>query len=122
MHGSKLNTFDHALKSLKAKIFLVQEVKQQSVGNIKTEYLKNFQLFELVREEERVAGGGLMIGVDKELKSLQVGKETTRSSACLSWWLYRGQIYGRFVDTARSAGIQQRGKHSSGIISIVRLS
>ena len=40
--------------------------------NVKTEYLKNFQLFKLVREEERVAGGGLMIGVDRELKSMQV--------------------------------------------------
>ena len=29
--GSKLNTFDHALQSLKAKIFFVQEVKQQRV-------------------------------------------------------------------------------------------
>ena len=68
--GSKLATFDHALKSTKAKIFFVQEVKQQSVGNISTEYLKNFQLFELVRKEQRVSGGGLMIGVDKELKAL----------------------------------------------------
>ena len=81
--GSKLNTFDHALQSLKAKIFFVQEVKQQSVGNIKTEYLKNFQLFELVREEERVAGGGLMIGVDKELKSLQV-RQGDDEVECLS--------------------------------------
>ena len=65
--ASKLVTFEHALKSIQPKIFFVQEVKQTSVGNIKTQYLQNFQLFELVRKEERVAGGGLMIGVDKEV-------------------------------------------------------
>ena len=55
-----------------SKIIFVQEVKQQSIVNIATDYLKNFQLFELVRKEQRVSGGGLMIGVDKELKALQV--------------------------------------------------
>ena len=43
--ASKLDSFDYALKSVKAKIFFVQEVKQQHIGNIKTEYLKGFQLF-----------------------------------------------------------------------------
>ena len=70
--ASKLVSFEHALKSLKPKIFFVQEVKQASAGNIKTDYLQNFQLFELVRKEERVAGGGLMIGVDREVQALQV--------------------------------------------------
>ena len=49
--ASKLNSFEYALKSLKAKIFFVQEVKQKCIGNIKTDYLNNFQLFELVRKD-----------------------------------------------------------------------
>ena len=63
--SSKLHTFDHALKNIKARIFFVQEVKQSRIGNINTDHLKNFQLFELVRQEQRVSGGGLMIGVDR---------------------------------------------------------
>ena len=70
--SSKLHTFDHALKNSKARIFFVQEVKQSRIGNINTDHLKNFQLFELVRQEQRVSGGGLMIGVDWDLKALQV--------------------------------------------------
>ena len=70
--ASKLDSFEYALKSLKAKLFFVQEVKQQHVGNTKTDYLKNFQLFELVRTNQQVSGGGLMIGVDNDLKALQV--------------------------------------------------
>ena len=81
--ASKLATFDHALKSTKANIFFVQEVKQQNVGNISTEYLKNFQLFELVRKEQRVSGGSLMIGVNKELKALQV-RQGDDEVECLS--------------------------------------
>ena len=34
--------------------------------------MKNFKLFELVRKNQRVSGGGLMIGVDNDLKALQV--------------------------------------------------
>ena len=68
---------------MKPKIFFVQEVKQASVGNIKTDYLQNFQLFELVRKEERVAGGGLMIGVDREVQALQV-REGNDEVECLT--------------------------------------
>ena len=81
--ASKLATFEYALKSLKAKIFFVQEVKQQNIGNISTDYLKSFQLFELVRKEQRISGGGLMIGVDKELKALQV-RQGDDETECLS--------------------------------------
>ena len=81
--ASKLDTFDHALKSIKAKLFFVQEVKQQSIGTIETEYLRNFQIFELVRGEQRVSGGGLMIGVDKDLQSLQV-RQGDDEVECLS--------------------------------------
>ena len=117
--GSKLNTFDHALRSLRVKIFVVQEVKQQSVENVKTEYLKNFQLFKLVREEERVAGGGLMIGVDRELKSMQV-RQGNDEVECLSVVVAVSGTYIRAVCGYGSAGIQPGGKHSFGIISIVR--
>ena len=57
---------------MKAKILFVQEVKQKNIGNIKTDYLEHFQLFQLVRKDQRVSGGGLMVGVDKELRALQV--------------------------------------------------
>ena len=49
--ASKLHSFDFALKSTTARIFFVQEVKQQTKGNISTDYLKNYQLFELVRRD-----------------------------------------------------------------------
>ena len=81
--ASKLDSFDHALKSLQAKLFFVQEVKQKSVGNIQTEYLSNYQLFELTRKEQRVSGGGLMIGVDRDLQALQV-REGDDEVECLT--------------------------------------
>ena len=81
--ASKLDTFDHAVKSLQAKLFFVQEVKQRSVGNIKTDCLSNYQLFELARTKQRVSGGGLMIGVDNNLQALQV-RQGDDEVECLS--------------------------------------
>ena len=40
--ASKLDTFDHALKSMRAKIFFVQEVKQQKIRNIRTKLITYF--------------------------------------------------------------------------------
>ena len=71
------------MKVHKAKIFFVQEVKEE-ISNLRSKYMKdNFHLFELVRKEQRMAGGGLLIGVDKELVALQV-RQGDDEVECLS--------------------------------------
>lgn len=37
--SSKLDSFEYALKSMKAKLCVVQEVKQQHIGNIKKQII-----------------------------------------------------------------------------------
>ena len=81
--ASKLKSFEYALKANQINIFCVQEVKEE-ISNITSNYLKNnFELFELVRKDQRVAGGGLMVGVDKDLVALQV-RQGDDEVECLS--------------------------------------
>ena len=61
--GSKLMTLKKVLNELKPSVFLLEETKYKDAGRLKFE---NFIIYELVRES-RDGGGGLALGVAKEL-------------------------------------------------------
>ena len=65
---SKLETFENYLKNNKPAAFMLQETKMKRVGQIKTETIKEYIVYELLRKKEKTKGGGLAIGI---LKSLQ---------------------------------------------------
>ena len=63
---SKLESFDKILAETNCSIFFLQETKLRRQGAIKTPNSQNFAIFELIRKQK--TGGGLAIGVVKELK------------------------------------------------------
>ena len=71
--GSKMNTFKKVMRELKPSVFFVEETKFKDAGKLK---IDNFHIYELVREN-RDGGGGLALGVAKELNPVWVreGKE-----------------------------------------------
>ena len=66
--GSKLSTFKKVLSELKPSVFFVEETKFKDAGKLK---IDNFHVYELVREN-RDGGGGLALGVAKELNPVWV--------------------------------------------------
>ena len=69
--GSKMMTFKKVLNELKPSVFLVEETKFKDSGRLK---LENFVVYELVRES-RDGGGGLALGVAKELNPAWVRED-----------------------------------------------
>ena len=66
--GSKLSTFKKVLSELKPAVFFIEETKFKDAGKLK---IDNFFVYELVREN-RDGGGGLALGVAKELNPVWV--------------------------------------------------
>ena len=64
---SKLETFENYLKTETPAVFMLQETKTKKSGKIKTESTKKYIIYELHRKKEKVSGGGLAIGILKEL-------------------------------------------------------
>ena len=64
---SKLDTFENYLNTENPSVFMLQETKTKTAGKIKTETAKKYTIYELHRKKEKVSGGGLAIGVLKEL-------------------------------------------------------
>ena len=64
---SKLESLNDVLKRLNPQIWTLQETKLKSNGNISCEAAKNYQIFYLNRKDS--GGGGLAIGVDREIES-----------------------------------------------------
>lgn len=60
---AKLLTFKKVIHELKPSVFFLEETKFRDCGNWK---LDNYIIYELVRES-RDGGGGLALGVSKEL-------------------------------------------------------
>ena len=54
--------------------FLLEETKLKKQGQINTKWSKNYYIFELLRKEKKICGGGLAIGVKKELEPTWVGE------------------------------------------------
>ena len=61
---SKLTSFKKVVSELKPSVFFIQETKYKEPGRIK---MDNYIIYELVRKS-RDGGGGLAIGVDKDLQ------------------------------------------------------
>ena len=80
---SKLDSFNNVLKRINPHIWTIQETKLKQNENLKGEISQKYQIFYLSRKEAQ--GGGLAIGVDKEIESTLVRKEMIK----LKPWLYR---------------------------------
>ena len=66
----KLESFNDILKRLKPQIWAVQETKLKQNEKINCDAVSNFQIYYLYRQES--GGGGLAIGVDKDIESTLV--------------------------------------------------
>ena len=66
----KLDSLQEILKRLQPQIWAVQETKLKPNEKIKCEAADNFQMFYLYRQDSQ--GGGLVLGVDKEIESTLV--------------------------------------------------
>ena len=64
---SKLYSFNNILQQIKPQIWTIQETKLKQNENLKGEIAEKYQIFYLSRRETQ--GGGLAIGVDKEIES-----------------------------------------------------
>ena len=76
---SKLNSFDDILKRLCPQIWTLQETKLKPNEIIKCESLDNFQVYYLSRQESQ--GGGLAIGVTKDLESTLIREGDDQTEA-----------------------------------------
>ena len=66
----KLDSFNDILNRVKPQIWSVQETKLRKNENLKCDAVKKYQVFYLYRENSQ--GGGLAIGVDKDIESTLV--------------------------------------------------
>ena len=69
---SKINSFENLLNKENPSIFCLQETKIKKSNQIKTDSSRRFTLYELHRKNSN--GGGLCIGVNKDLKSVWVSQ------------------------------------------------
>ena len=69
---SKKKSFETILKTIKPTIWMVQETKLRANETISCEGLENFQVYYLNRQN--LQGGGVALGVTKELKSTLVNE------------------------------------------------
>ena len=67
---SKLDSFYDILKCVNAQIWTIQETKMKQNEILKGDMNKNYQIYYLAREKSQ--GGGLAIGISKELESTLV--------------------------------------------------
>ena len=69
---SKLESFEKNLNKENPSVFCIQETKIRKANQIKTESSKDYTIYELVRKNSN--GGGLCIGVKKDLKPVWVNQ------------------------------------------------
>ena len=67
---SRLLSFSHVLNDLKPKVWSLQETHMRKAGKIKFPGSDCYQIYELIRSDK--GGGGLAVGVCKELQSVWV--------------------------------------------------
>ena len=79
--SSKLHSFDKMLQDIEPSVFFIEETKMRRAGKIKTENVKKYQIFELIRKSS--GGGGIAIGVINDLNPVWVG-EGDDITECLS--------------------------------------
>ena len=66
----KIDSLKNILKRLQPQIWAVQETKLKQSETLKGDEIDKFQMFYLYRKETQ--GGGLAIGIDKEIESTLV--------------------------------------------------
>ena len=69
---SKLDSFEKLLKVEMPSVFCIQETKVKKTNQIKTDSSKEYTIYELVRKNSK--GGGLCIGIKKDIKPVWVGQ------------------------------------------------
>ena len=69
---TKLESFENLLRVENPSIFCLQETKANKENKIKTESIKRYTLYELVRKKSK--GGGLCVGVLKDLQPCWVSQ------------------------------------------------
>ena len=70
--SSKLTSFESMLNTIKPGIFFIEETKMKRPGKILTVSSGKYIIFELIRKNK--GGGGLAIGVDKNLQPVWIGE------------------------------------------------
>ena len=82
---SKLKSFDDIISKLGPQIWTLQETKLKPNETIKCDILDNFQVYYLSRQESE--GGGLAIGVTKDLEStlIREGDDQTEAMSVQVW-------------------------------------
>ena len=76
---SKLKSFDDILTRICPQIWMLQETKLKPNEQIKCDSVKDFQVFYLSRQESQ--GGGLAIGVTKDLESTLIREGDDQTEA-----------------------------------------
>ena len=92
--SSKIHSFQKALHDLKPSIFFIQETKLGK--NTKKIQFENYQIFELSRKKNKVSGGGLALGVHRDIPAVQV-REGDDEVECLSVVVTVGELQFRTV-------------------------
>ena len=62
---SKIDSFKNLLRDKEPSVFCLHETKLYKPNQIKTEEVKKFVIYELLRQKSK--GGGLCIGVHRDL-------------------------------------------------------
>ena len=87
---NKIDSFENWVKEKSPAVFIIQETKVPSIGQIQTNNTKQYQFYKQIRLSNPALGGGLCIGVTRELHStlLRDGGEEVE---CLTVQLEVGQ-------------------------------
>ena len=78
---NKIDSLDHWIKEKEPSIFCIQETKVPAIGQIQTSTTNKYQIYEQIRELNPAQGGGLCIGINKDLPStlIRYGGEKVES-------------------------------------------
>ena len=87
---NKLESFESWLKEKSPAIFVIQETKVPSIGQIQTFKTSQYQMFEQIREANPALGGGLCVGVTQDLPSSLL-REGGEDVECISDQVQVGQ-------------------------------
>ena len=87
---NKLDLFESWLKEKSPAIFMLQETKVPSIGQIQTFSTKKYQMYEQIQEINPALGGGLCVGVTQDLPSALL-REGGEGVECISVQVQLGQ-------------------------------
>ena len=87
---NKIDSFEDWLLAKNPAIFTIQETKVPTLNCIKSDSIKSYQLYEQIRLINPALGGGLCVGVTKDLPSSLL-REGGEEAECLSVQVEVGQ-------------------------------